>query len=159
MKDIIGYEGKYAITSCGKVWSYKHKKFLKPQDTGSGYLIVRLYNKDGWRTEYLHRLVAIAYLPNEKNLPEVNHKDECKAHNYSQNLEWCDHKYNVNYGTCKQRGANACKRPVYCIELDRAFNSIKEAAEFSGVTASLVNKCLKGIKKTAGGYHWKYCEE
>ena len=58
MKDIVGYEGLYAITSCGKVWSYKSKKFLKPSDNGHGYSFVRLC-KDGKVKNYkIHRLVA-----------------------------------------------------------------------------------------------------
>lgn len=47
MKDIKGYESKYAITSCGKVWSYKSNRFLKPRVDRDGYLAVGLYNKNG----------------------------------------------------------------------------------------------------------------
>jgi hypothetical protein len=156
MKDITGYDGLYAITSCGKVWSHKRQRFLKPLDDGHGYLFVKLY-KDGFGKNFnVHRLVAQAYLDNPENLPCVNHKDENKANNSVSNLEWCTYKYNANYGTCRQRGAQACKKPVHCIELNRDFDSIKAAAQFSKVTPSHVHRCLNGKKKTAGGYHWKY---
>jgi hypothetical protein len=155
MKDITGYEGLYAVTSCGKVWSYKRKKFLKQADT-NGYKQVCLTKDGKQKNHFVHRLVCTAYHENPNNFLEVNHKDECKMNNYANNLEWCDPKYNTNYGTCIQRRAKAQSVPVLCIELDRVFSSIKEAAEFSGVTASLVNKCLRGRSKTAGGYHWKY---
>lgn len=99
MKDIPGFEGRYAITSCGKVWSYKSNRFLKPYSIGNDYLAVKLDGKN-YR---VHRLVAAAYLPNPKNLPQVNHKDENKHNNALPNLEWCDAKYNNNYGTKIQR--------------------------------------------------------
>lgn len=95
MKDIPGFEGRYAITSCGKVWSYHSKRFIKPYIVGNGYLAIRLDGKN-YR---IHRLVATAYIPNPDELPCVNHKDENKQNNCLQNLEWCDVKYNNNYGT------------------------------------------------------------
>lgn len=62
MKDIKGFEGLYAITSCGKVWSYKYNKFLKDWSTGFGYRVVRLH-KDGKKwNKRIHILVAEAYL-------------------------------------------------------------------------------------------------
>lgn len=156
MKDYTGYNGLYAITSCGKVWSYKSQKFLKAYDDGHGYLFVRLY-KDGVGKNFnVHRLVAETYLPNPDNLPCVNHKDECKTNNALSNLEFCTYKYNTNYGTCRQRGADKTKKPVHCIELNRDFGSLKAAAQFLNITPSHVNKHLKGKKKTAGGYHWRY---
>ena len=57
MKDVVGYEGLYAVTSCGKVWSYKSERFLKPWKRKDGYLQVGLH-KDGEKKIYLvHRLV------------------------------------------------------------------------------------------------------
>ena len=64
MKDIKGYEGLYAITSCGKVWSYRRKKFLKLRADQDGYLLVNLYNKGKPKGCLVHRLVAEAYIPN-----------------------------------------------------------------------------------------------
>lgn len=81
MRDIPGYEELYAATSCGKIYSYKAKKFLKPGKTKDGYLFVILY-KDGVHKCYrVHRLIAATYLPNPDNLPQVNHKDEDKSNN------------------------------------------------------------------------------
>ena len=82
MKDIRGYEGLYAITSCGKVWSYRRKKFLKPGVIQGGYLNVVLTNKDGQQKNHrVHRLVAEAYIPNPEGKEQVNHKDENKYNN------------------------------------------------------------------------------
>lgn len=108
MIDIKDYEGIYAITSCGKVWSYKRNKFLKPYNTGK-YLVVELFKNGVGKQFKVHRLVAQAYLQNPNNLPYVNHKDEVKTHNWINNLEWCDAKYNANYGTIKQRISQTLK--------------------------------------------------
>lgn len=87
MKDIKGYEGLYGITSCGKVWSYRSKKFLSPDKT-SGYERVIL-QKNGDKKRFLvHRLVADAYIPNPNNLPEVDHIDGNKRKNCANNLQW-----------------------------------------------------------------------
>ena len=96
MKDIKNYEGLYAITSCGKIWSYYKNNFLNPYDNGDGYLKVDLY-KDGKKHSYrLHRLVADAYLPNPNRLPEVHHIDANKANNSVNNLQWITKKDNCD---------------------------------------------------------------
>ena len=86
MKDIIGYEGLYSITSCGKVWSYKNKKFLKPLSNGKGYLFVRLCKNGKIENKRIHRLVAEAYLPNPNNYDTVDHIDFNTANNCVNNL-------------------------------------------------------------------------
>ena len=95
MKDIKNYEGKYAVTSCGQVWSYKSKKFLQARDD-HGYAAVGLYDKDGKRKSCLiHRLVAEAYLPNPDNLPEVHHIDTNRKNNCINNLQWMNKRDNL----------------------------------------------------------------
>ena len=69
MKDIKGYEGLYAATSCGKIWSYRRHKFLKPRKQRDGYLLVNLYRDGVQKTYQLHRLIAEAYLENLNDLP------------------------------------------------------------------------------------------
>ena len=155
MKDIKNYEGLYAITPEGEVWSYRRKKFLTPRDNGTGYLRVKLC-KDGKVKKYMiHRLVAEAYIPNTDNLPQVNHKDENKANNCLQNLEWCDAKYNSNYGTRNEK----FKKPI--LQYDLNGNFIKEwpsATDVGKEANDNICKCLKGRQKTAYGYVWKYKE-
>lgn len=159
MKDIKGYEGLYAITSCGKVWSYRSKKFLKSCKQSTEYLAVTLC-KDGTRKSYtIHRLVAEAYLPNPNNLPQVNHKDENKTHNYINNLEWCDNTYNVNYGTRNKRVGRARSKTVICVETNIVYYSPTEVEQTLGIDASSIHKCCKGKRHTAGGYHWRYDNE
>ena len=159
MKDIKGYEGLYAITSCGKVWSYRSKKFLKSCKQSTEYLAITLC-KDGTRKSYtIHRLVAEAYLPNPNNLPQVNHKDENKTHNYINNLEWCDNTYNINYGTRNKRVGRARSKTVICVETNIVYYSPTEVEQTLGIDASSIHKCCKGKRHTAGGYHWRYDNE
>ena len=157
MKDVVGYEGLYAVTSCGKVWSYKRKKFLTPWTVRGGYLQVKLLKDNENKMYYVHRLVAMAYIPNPENLPEINHKDENKTNNCLQNLEWCDAKYNSNYGTRNDRLASSNKKPILQYTLDGEF--IREwpsATDVGKEISSTICHCLKGRQKSAYGYIWKY---
>ena len=157
MKDIKGYEGLYAVTSCGKVWSYINEKFLTPGVNRDGYLYVNLYRNGKYTSYTIHRLVAMAYIPNPENLPEINHKDENKTNNCLQNLEWCDAKYNTNYGNCITKFSNSHKKPILQYTLDGEFIREWPSATDVGkeVRKNIVN-CLKGRHKSAYGYIWKY---
>ena len=91
----------YEISSDGRVRNKKTKKLLKLQDDKDGYKIVSLHRPR--RKFRVHRLVAIAFIPNPNNLPYVNHIDEVKYNNIVTNLEWCTVEYNNNYGTRNKR--------------------------------------------------------
>ena len=164
MKDIKGYEEHYAITSCGRVWSYKRKKFLRPQDNGSGYLQVALFKDGKCKRLLVHRLVADAYIPNTNNLPEVNHKDEVKEHNWVSNLEWCDHNYNINYGTGHERSSKAQtndpKRShrIRCVETGEIFPSLMECSRSMGINPGGISMVLSGKCKSSKGYHFEYVD-
>lgn len=97
MKDIAGYEGQYAVTEDGKVWSYKRNSFLSPNRIYSGYLRVGLRDsKNGQKRKAhsIHRLVAIAYIENPEGKEEVNHKNGVRYDNRVENLEWATRSEN-----------------------------------------------------------------
>lgn len=147
MKDVVGYEGLYAVTSCGKVWSYRRKKFLKPQKDRYGYLRVFLC-KDGKQKMFkLHRLVALAYIPNPQNLKTVDHINGNKEHNYINNLRWMSLTDNIR----KERN-----KKVRCIETNEVFDSIKIAAKEKGANEENISKVCYGERKTTGGYHFEF---
>lgn len=105
-KDIEGYEGKYQISSNGKIVAINYRgtgetKEVRPRKDKDGYLIVNLY-KGERKTYRVHRLVAKAFIPNPDNYPCINHIDETRDNNSVSNLEWCTYKYNSNYGQCRE---------------------------------------------------------
>lgn len=160
MRDIPGYEGLYAVTSCGKVWSYKRKIFLKPRKSIGGYLQVCLYKGCDRQFFYIQRLVLETYNPvEEMKKLHANHHDECKEHNYLNNLEWMTCKENINYGTHNERMGKAKGKRVLCVETGVIYSSTREAARQTGIDQSSISKACRGIQKTAGGYHWKYIDE
>lgn len=113
-KDIPGYETLYQVSNFGNVKSLNYRGLekegiLKSRKNGCGYMFVGL-SKDGKEKNFrVHRLVAFAFIPNPKNLPCVNHKDENKENNTVDNLEWCTHEYNMNYGTRNERASKSMR--------------------------------------------------
>ena len=151
MKDIKGYEGLYAITPEGEVWSYKRKKFLKPYTSGNGYLKVGLFKDNEEKQYYVHRLLAEAYLPNPENLPQVDHIDNDKTHNYVNNLQWI---------TSRDNNRKSKNKPILQYTLDGKFVREWECANDIGRVARVnIIYCLKGRTKTAYNYIWKYKED
>ena len=95
--DIKGYEGLYKITKDGQVWSVRSKKFIYRDLTMHGYYQVKLCVKKVRKNMSVHRLVALAYLPNPENKPQVNHKNGVKTDNHVNNLEWMTEKENLEH--------------------------------------------------------------
>ncbi|WP_224961804.1 HNH endonuclease [Geomonas subterranea] len=92
-KEIPGFEGLYAITRDGVVYSLPRKyspKLLVMKEVGTyhGYVRVVLSGPDRTKLYYVHRLVAETYIPNTQNKPMINHKNGIKTDNRVDNLEW-----------------------------------------------------------------------
>ena len=158
MREVIGYEGLYSVTSCGKVWSHISNRFMKQKADKDGYLVVNLHKGNEQKTHRVHRLIAAAFLPNPTRLPQVNHRDENRKNNNLHNLEWCTHDYNQRYGTHREKLSVARSKQVYCVELDKVFRSAKDAAEKLGLDKNTIGRVCNGYLRTTGGYHWKFKE-
>ena len=159
MKDIPNYEGLYAATEDGRIYSYRSKRFLIPNKTQKGYLHTTLTKNGKAKTYKIHRLIAETYIPNPNGLPQVNHIDEDKTNNCINNLEWCDSKYNINFGTRNEKSAKARRKKIQCVETNEIFNSLTEAAKNKNINIGHISECIHGRRHTCGGYHWKECLE
>ena len=169
-KDIKGYEGLYQVSNEGRVRSlnYNHTgtiKNLKLIIESGGYIIVGLVKNGKTTRKYVHRLVAESFIPNPNNYKCVNHKNEDKTLNTTENLEWCDHKYNDNYGTrndrirvfAKNRKDQSKQVYQYSLngELIAIYPSTRECGR-QGYQQCNVQRCCNGEHKQHKGYRWSY---
>ena len=147
-KDIIGFEGIYEISNLGRIRRIKTGRILSTRRSDGWYITVTLYKDKKRYGKSLHRLVAETFVPNPYNLPEVNHIDEDKINNRADNLEFCDHKYNMNFGTARIR------------ERDTKIKNGHINEEYSGLDKkSYGKKYYQDHKEEIKEYNKKYRED
>ena len=142
--------------SDGRTFTYKGEPLKIYKDRG-GYCITSVHYKGKQINIKVHRAVAMAFLPNPENLPQVNHKDEDKTNNSVYNLEWCSAKYNSNYGTRTYKQSMKVGRPIICNETGIIYKNALEAQRIIGKPKSThIRDCCNGRYKTAYGLTWSY---
>ena len=155
--------GDYIAASDGKIYNmnwHKTGKFkeVKQSKRTEGYWSFRFNGK------YVlsHRFLAACFIPNPYNLPQVNHKNEVKSDNRVENLEWCDAKYNINYGSHNKRVAISKSKPILQFTKDGEFvakhPSSMEVKRRFGFDNSHITACCLGKQKSAYGFIWRYVE-
>ena len=176
-KDVKGYEGIYQVSNLGRVKSLSRvvrngkgnmvlkERFLIQKKDFKGYIRTYLNDANG-KTHYvpIHRLVAIAFIPNPEGKPQVNHIDGVKHNNNVNNLEWCTnsenqlHAYRLGLNKPSER---AGRPKVKVIQLDaktgkiiQSFDSLNGASRKTGIQAQNIRKVIMNERHTAGGYAW-----
>lgn len=153
-KDVVGAEEHYQVSNLGRIRNKHTYAILKPSENKNYKTVDLRYGIN--KTCLVHRLVAIAFIPNPNNFTQVNHKDENKKNNNAENLEWCTPQYNVNYG----KGALARNQRVIQYDLDgnaiKIWESIKEASESLQIKQQGISRCCRNLRRSTGGYAWTY---
>ena len=180
-KPIAGFEGRYEVSSLGRVRSLvdnkgrKRIKIRKTRLTKSGYLYLNLWIKCKMHTKVVHKLVAEAFLDKPDNAQCINHINGVKTDNRVENLEWCTFSENSlhairtglvvdpasHFQTKGKHGKDhPTSKPVEQYTLDGEFiaeyESCVEAANELGFAAGNIQRCASGRRKTAHGYRWRY---
>lgn len=186
-KDVKGYEGLYLVSNFGRVkrlplgkqypGRQTHNNIRKPI-IKNGYYVVNLSKNNIVKYFLVHRLVAMAFLPNPDNLPCINHKDETRTNNRVENLEWCSYRYNANYGTgtlrqrisraenpnniairklVGEKNSKAVRQYTPNGEFVAEYKSMTEASQKTGIhITSIVRHCKGRIGNTIGRKVRKY---
>ena len=164
-KDTYIYGEQYQVSNTGVVRNKITGHILKPQLDNKGYLRVRMSLHDKKATAKVHRLVAVAFIPNQENKPQVNHIDTDKRNNDVRNLEWVTNGENQIHayrtGLNRVTGNSGRKKiPVSKInlvtgEVEATYSSMAEAARSNNLYSANIEKVIRGERKRAGGYAWK----
>ena len=179
-KPVKGYDGKYEVSNLGRVKSLnynrtKKEKILKPTLSHNGYFIVTLSKNGKTKKFRVNRLVIETFIPDKsdfKSTPdedrnnididnlEVNHIDENIKNNNLNNLEWCTHKYNMNYGERNFKIVKHIKKAIYQYDLNNKFikeyKSITQANKKTHIPISSISACCVGQRKKTNGYIFKF---
>lgn len=165
-----GYEGRYEVSNWCRLKSLIGKeKLLTPHYVKPDNRKLYSLTKDGKTKGILgYRLLAQSLIPNTDNLPQINHRDEDPTNDQVWNLEWCDAKYNSNYGsrneriveTNNRRKTRNAEKPVLQYTKDgqlvNRYKSIPEAVNQTGFKRWGIQDCARNKAKSAYGYIWRY---
>lgn len=164
-KDIPNYEGLYQASNTGFIRNSRTNKILKPRIDKNGYFKHILYIKGVPKEFRTHRLIALTFIENSKNLLQINHIDENKQNNCIDNLEWVDAKTNNNHATRNKRISvgvqkNSKKKSVNQYDLNgnliKTWNSLREIERELNIYHNILSNKIKNKDGIMNGYKWKF---
>ena len=196
-KKIITPDGiyeNYQVSNLGNIRSlnYNHtgkEKILKQNENRYGYMQVRLCKNSETKNYTVHRLVAMAFMPNVMNYKCIDHRDTNKHNNNVLNLVWCTQKQNANNELSKKKMSKSQKgkhrteetkkkisvankgktlseehkkkmsEKVICIETGEIFPSVNETSRELKISASNISQVCRGNRKQAGKLTFRYLEQ
>ena len=178
-KDIPGYEGYYQVSNQGVVkalertykqfngltgnYNYRvyHEKVMFVEEDKDGYLKTRL-SKDGKQKKFfVHRLVAMTFIPNQENKPEVNHKDGIKKNNGSENLEWVTTSENQRHAIANKlyetaRGEKSGTSKLKESEVREIHKLWKTGEVTQGYLSEKFDTASSAISRIVNGVRWRH---
>lgn len=174
-KDVPGYRGEYQASNLGKIRSVKKDrkiKILSDRKHPNGYFYTMVCMDGVCQTKKAHRLVALTFIPNPENKPQVNHKNGVKTDNRVENIEWCTRSENGLHAhrtglSPKPTGTKGmvgvlCSNSKQIAQMDlkgtliNVFGSAMEVERELGFTHTSISYCCIGKSKKSHGFIWKH---
>lgn len=163
----------YSVTKNGKVFSHRKNRFLKPCVGKRGYYAFGTTIDCNHKSFYVHRLVALAFIPNRNDKLDVNHKNGVKTDNRVENLEWCTRGENTKHsydflgreGAWKGKFGKEHHRsvPIYQMDMDNniivKWDGIAEASRKLNLNSANIIACCNGRRNKHGNFKWKYANK
>lgn len=163
---------KERVKKCGHGHHMQKEHLLKLMNNKYGYYYVQFKQDGKCHKYYVHRLVAMAFIPNPENKPYINHKDNNPHNNCVDNLEWCTPKENYDWMAIQGRNKRTKQwlerlhssqskfyTPVIATNIKTgetlSFPKLNDVSK-KGFQPSCVSNCCKGKRMTHKGYYWKY---
>ncbi len=166
--DVPGFPG-YQVSNAGRVKSFRSgERILKQCNDSYGYPTVVLCGPTGKRTKTIHRLVALAFIPNPDNKPEIDHINTNRMDNRVENLQWVTRKENTHnplsiqaYKRMTHIHSAVDKRKKPIVQLNGGnvvceFDCIRDAERSTGISHQNIASVLRGRSFVAGGFGWQY---
>lgn len=156
---VIDEYPNYEASSFGKIRNKNTGYILSPQlNSRNGYHTVHIRGISGYKTVFIHKLVAETFLGKRPIAYEINHIDGCKINNRADNLEYCTKSENVRHAY--ESGLNKLQTSVRIVETGEVFNSVSECARAIGGSSKNIRQCInpKYNRNTHRGYHFEEVE-
>jgi len=167
-KDIPNYEGLYQASNLGRIKSISRKnhKIKYQEKIWSDYMCIAIYKNSKRLYTGVHRLVALAFIPNPENKPTVNHINAIRDDNRVENLEWFTHQEQVDDAwkvrkiVSKTGKDHKSSKRVYQYSKDMEFiadfDSLTIASKETGYPIATIAFVCRGIRKCPRGFNWSY---